>query len=59
MVLFAHLAWGFLCKVAKSIKSKTAKIFNLCKWFGETPEFFYYRLAESLAVLLLSEGLTT
>jgi hypothetical protein len=59
MVLFAHLAWGFLCKVAKTIKSKQAKVFNLCKWFGETPEFFYYRLAESLALLLLAEELKT
>lgn len=59
MVLFAHLAWAFLCKVAKTIKSKTAKIFGIAKWFGETPEFFYYRLAESLAILLLSASLKT
>jgi len=57
MVLIAHLAWAFLCRVAQTIKSKNARIFNLCKWFGETPEFFYYRLAESLALLLLTEGL--
>lgn len=53
IVLFAFLAWGFLCKVAKTIKSKTAKIFGIAKWFGGTPEFFYYRLAESVAMLLL------
>jgi hypothetical protein len=55
MVLLAFLAWAFLCKVAKSVRSKTARIFGMCKWFGETPEFFYYRLAESLSTLLLVE----
>jgi len=59
MVLFAFLAWAFLCKVAKDIRSKTAKIFGIAKWFGETPEFFYYRLAESVAILLLSVSLKT
>jgi Transposase DDE domain len=57
MVLFAFLAWAFLCKVAKTIRSKNAKIFGMCKWFGETPEFFYYRLAEAMALLLLLDGL--
>jgi Transposase DDE domain len=54
MVLFAHLAWSFLCKIAKTLKDKTDRLFgNSQKWFGETPEFFYYRLAESIAMLLL------
>ncbi|MGH9685028.1 MAG: transposase [Candidatus Acidiferrales bacterium] len=53
IVLFAFLAWAFLCKIAKDIRSKSAKIFGIAKWFGETPEFFYYRLAESLALMLL------
>lgn len=60
MVLLAHLAWAFLCKVARTIESKTHKLFGNSKmWFGETPEFFYYRLAESLAILLLSDRLKT
>ncbi|HEV3482469.1 MAG TPA: transposase [Candidatus Acidoferrales bacterium] len=53
MVLFAFLAWGFLCKIAKTLKVKSAKILGFSKWFGEVPEFFYYRLAESVALLLL------
>ena len=53
MLLLAFLAWAFLCKIAKSIRSGAARIFGLCKWFGETPEFFYYRLAESVALVLL------
>jgi hypothetical protein len=53
IVLIAFLAWAFLCKVAKSVRSKESKIFGLYKSFGETPEFFYYRLAESVAILLL------
>lgn len=53
MVLFAFLAWAFLCKVAKSIRRETSRIFGLYKSFGETPEFFYYRLAEVVAILLL------
>lgn len=56
MVLFAFLAWAFLCKIAKTIRSKTAKIFGIAKWFGDVPEFFYYRLAESIAMLLLFGG---
>ncbi len=57
MVLFAHLAWSFVCKIAKTLKGKTDRLFgNSQKWFGETPEFFYYRLAESIAMLLLFGG---
>lgn len=56
MVLFAFLAWAFLCKIAKTIQSKTARILGIAKWFGDVPEFFYYRLAESVAVLLLTSG---
>ena len=52
MVLFAFLAWAFLCKVAKTLR-KSSRMFGWYKSFGETPEFFYYRLAEALAVLLL------
>lgn len=57
IVLFAFLAWAFLCEVAKTVRSKTSKIFSLHKSFGATPEFFYYRLAEALAILLLSARL--
>ncbi len=53
MVLFASLAWAFLCKVAKTMKPKSAKILGIAKWFGDVPEFFYYRLAESVALLLI------
>lgn len=53
MTLFAFLAWAFICKVAKSIRSKTNPIFQLHKSFGKTPDFFYYRLAEAIAILLL------
>lgn len=58
MVLFAFLAWAFLCKVAKVIRRETSSIFGLYKSFGDVPEFFYYRLAEALAVLLFSSSLS-
>lgn len=53
MVLFAFLAWAFLCKVAKTIRRQSSRIFGFYKSFGETPEFFYYRLAEAVAAMLL------
>lgn len=53
MVLFAFLAWAFLCKIAKSIRSKADRMLWIHKSFGETPEFFYNRLAEAVAVMLL------
>ncbi len=54
MVLFAFLAWAFLCRFAKTLRAKSSRLLELYKSFGETPEFFYYRLAEVVAMFLLS-----
>lgn len=54
IVLLAFIAWAFLCKVAKALRGKGSRMLgNARQWFGETPEFFYYRLAETVALLLL------
>lgn len=54
MVLFGFLAWAFLCRIARILRTAESHLLRLHKSFGETPEFFYYRLAESVAILLLS-----
>jgi hypothetical protein len=59
IVLFAYLAYGFLCLFArKAGKTAIRLALGVYKSFTPNvpPHFIYYRLAQALAVIFLGEG---
>jgi Transposase DDE domain len=57
LVLFAYLAYGFLCLFAKRASKRALRaLLGLYKSFGSTPHFVYYRLANALASALARAG---
>lgn len=59
VVLFAYLAYGFLCLFARKAGKTAMRLALGCyKSFtpNAPPHFIYYRLAHALAAIFLSEG---
>ncbi len=59
LVLFAYLAYGFLCLFAKRAgKAVLRSVLRLYKSFMPTtrPHFIYYRLAHAMAFALMRAG---
>jgi hypothetical protein len=57
LVLFAYLAYGFLCLFAKRAgKGALCVLLGLYKTFGQAPHFLYCRLALAMATALARAG---